>query len=119
MDLILKLKEGYTLRDVALEIQQINTYLMAQTVTETVNGETITRPLMLYGPLQCNPDSECPEGFLGSVNTPPNEYGFVTIRIENYESLEMELPAMPLTFVIVMGYPRRGENNDILPGAIL
>jgi hypothetical protein len=54
------------------------------------------------------------EGFIGDANTVPNELGYVTVRINNYESFEWEV--MPTTFIIVSGYPRRGENNDILLG---
>ena len=57
------------------------------------------------------------EGFIGDVNTIPNEFGYVTVRIENYESFEWEV--MPSTFVIVSGYPRRGVDGNILPGEII
>ena len=57
------------------------------------------------------------EGFLGDVNTIPNEFGIVTVRIENYDSFEWW--TNPSSFIIVSGYPRRGEENNILPGEII
>lgn len=104
MQLYIKLRPGCTLRDAALEVQQLNA-AMADALTN--------------GPLPCNPDSETVEGYLGDCNTPPNEYGIVTVRINAYESLELDLPALPQTFVIVTGYPRRGEEGSVLPGDIV
>lgn len=150
MDLYIKLKPDKTLRDVALEIQQLNEFW---------------KELLINGPIKCNPDSyreetvysteatpvldsdgnqtydidgnpiteylplkdddgniitkqvEVPEGFLGDVNTPPNEAGYITVRICNYESLEWEV--FPTSFTLVSGYPIRGDNNEILPSGFI
>ncbi len=43
--------------------------------------------LLVNGPIPCNPTSESYEGYLGDVNSRPNEFGYVTIRISNYRKL--------------------------------
>jgi len=50
-------------------------------------------PLLIHGPILCNPDSEKIEGFLGSVNGLPNEAGVLDIIIENYAGLK--IPSLP------------------------
>lgn len=128
MDIYIRLIEGATLRDAALEIQQLNVAFADKLVN---------------GPIKCNPDSyreepvldadgnpvldqdgnattqqvEVPEGFIGDANTIPNDAGIVTVRITNYESFEWW--TMPSSFVVVSGYPRRGDDNSILPGAFI
>lgn len=86
-DIIIKLKEGFTLADAAQEVQILNTF---------VDGVNFPRPI------KSNPDAEQPEGFLGDVNTPPDENGFVTVRLSDYDYFDLAildtLPAKPSTF---------------------
>ena len=90
IDIVVKLKPEATLRDVALEVQALNAY---------AGTEEFPRPI------PCNPDSEQVEGFLGLVNTPPDEMGRVNVRID-YEFLDLSfLPAEPQTFTFILGKP--------------
>ena len=95
-DIIIKLKEGKTLADVAQEVQLLNTF---------VDGDKFPRPL------KSNPDSTAPEGFLGDVNTPPDANGFVSVRLMDYEWFDLGildmLPAKPQTFSF--GYAQTGQ----------
>ena len=90
IDIVVKLKPEMTLRDVALEVQQLNQF---------AGTEEFPRPI------PCNPDSEQVEGYLGLVNTPPDEMGRVNVRID-YEFLDLALlPAIPQTFTFIIGKP--------------
>lgn len=103
MDLAIKLIEGKTLRDVALEIQMLNIGMA---------------PLLVNGPIPCNPDSEIPEGFLGDVNTPPNEFGYVTVRIEAYRKLILP-GVIPQSFQFVLGEAvEDGPSGEVYSGDI-
>ena len=63
----------------AMAIQQLNPLFAEQ---------------LIHGPLKSNPEATQAEGFLGDVNTPPNECGVLSIVIENYASLKIpHLPA--------------------------
>lgn len=111
MDLYIKLKEGKTLKDAALGIQQLN--------------EVMT-PLLVNGPIKCNPEADQPELFLGDVNSPPNSAGIITIRIVNYDSLEIDpvavaqyVPLLSSACIFVWGYPRRGEFEEVLPTQVV
>jgi hypothetical protein len=76
----------------ALEVQALN-----QLAAE---GTAFPRPI------ECNPDSEIPEGFLGVVNTPPSSDGMVTIRTAQYEWINLAfLPQNPSTFSFILGRP--------------
>jgi hypothetical protein len=94
-DIIIKLKDGFTLADVAQEVQLLNTF---------VDGDKFPRPI------KCNPDATQDEGFLGDVNTPPDANGFVQIRLMDYEWFDLGildmLPAKPTTFSF--GYAQTG-----------
>ncbi len=91
-ELKIKIKPGFTLADVATEVQALN---------QAVNGTTFPRPI------KCNPLSEQPEGFVGDVNTPPDVDGFVTIRLADYgyfdTGLVADLGLTPQTFSFVYG----------------
>jgi len=89
MQLTIKLTDGATLRDAALEIQALNALMSS---------------LLVNGPLPCNPDSETVEGFLGDANTPPNEFGYVTVGISSYRKLILPNVA-PQSFSFVFGEP--------------
>lgn len=89
MQLTIKLTDGATLRDAALEIHALNAAM---------------EPLLVNGPLPCNPDSETVEGFLGDANTPPNEFGYVTVGISAYRKLILPNVA-PQSFSFVFGEP--------------
>lgn len=84
------------LRLAALEIQDLNAY----------SGTT-----EFPRPIASNPDSVTVEGFLGCGNTPPTEdRGMVTVAIDEYEWLELDLfPAMPTTFSFAIGDPPAGK----------
>ena len=57
-------------------------------------------------PIKCNPDATNQEGFLGDANSPPDEQGYVNVRIMNYQYINWgKLPASPTTFVVVSGRP--------------
>ena len=89
VELRIKLKTGKTLKDAATEVAALNAY---------AGTEGFPRPIV------CNPLSTTPEGFLGSVNTPPDTDGFVTARVDNYSYLDLgNLPAQPQTFSFVFG----------------
>ena len=89
VELRIKLKTGKTLKDAATEVQSLNAY-----------AGTAGFPR----PIASNPLSETPEGFLGSVNTPPDAGGFITARVDNYDYLDLgNLPAQPQTFSFVFG----------------
>jgi len=60
VELRIKLKTGKTLKDAATEVAALNAY---------AGTEGFPRPIA------CDPLSEAPEGFLGSVNTPPDVDG--------------------------------------------
>jgi hypothetical protein len=86
IDITIRLKEGKTLKDVVAEVQQLNSFF---------GTEQFPRPI------PCNPE----EGTVGLVNTPPDENGYVNIRID-YEYLDLSfLPAQPTTFNFVIGKP--------------
>lgn len=74
----------------ALEIQQLNQILPEAQVS---------------GPIPCNPEAEYIEGFLGDVNTLPNEYGYVTARIANWRKLVIPIGVTPTSFAFVYGTP--------------
>jgi len=95
-DIIVKIKDGFTLQDVASEVELLNTF---------VDGDKFPRPI------KCNPEATQPEGFLGDVNTPPDALGFVTVRLSDYSYFDLAildmLPAKPQTFSF--GYARTGQ----------
>jgi hypothetical protein len=87
-EVVIRLKDGKTLMDAALEVQALNQY---------AGTPDFPRPV------PCNPESAIPEGFLGLVNTPPDADGFVVVRIE-YDYFDLgKLPAPPQTFSFVFG----------------
>lgn len=89
-ELVIRIKEGFTLADVANEVTTLNQF---------AGTPEFPRPI------PARPDAEKPEDFLGLVNTPPDENGFVTVRID-YEYLDLGfLPQQPQTFNFVFGKP--------------
>ena len=105
MQLNIKLNEGMTLKHAAMELEQMNSALSS---------------ILVNGPILCNPNSEVPEGFLGNVNTPPNEFGYVSIVIENYRKLILPQGVAPSTFSIVLGDAVEETNGgDIWVGNII
>lgn len=58
---------------------------------------------LVHGPFKSNPASETTEGFLGDVNTPPNEFGVVTIVIENYNCLKIPYLPAEIPFILYLG----------------
>lgn len=102
VDIIIKLnKDNYDVEDsinpwrpalvaAALEIQQLN---------------AILPEVQVSGPIACNAESEYIEGFLGDVNTLPNEYGYVTARIANWRKLVVPIGISPNSFSFVYGQP--------------
>jgi hypothetical protein len=100
LDITIQLKDGKTLRDCALEVQALNAYVGMMGINPATGEDWFPRPIA------CNPDSESQEGFLGSVNTPPDEQNYVQVRIDNYLYINWgKLPAAPTTFVVVSGKP--------------
>ena len=169
MKLTIKLNEGKTLRDAALKVQEFNILAAAS-------------PLLVNGPIACNPDSyyetpawdfvdtgkineigmkifdqipimtelkdengnivmsepisanipvmvqknikaEKQEGFLGTTNTPPNEFGYVTIDIPNYRKLSNTLEVLQMkmffldTFITIDG--DAVEDKELEDGTII
>lgn len=99
IDVTIKLKPGKTLKDVALEIQQLNQYVGQMGINPETGEDYFPRAI------PCNPDSEKQEGFVGVVNTPPDEYGRVNVRLP-FEYLDLSaLPAQPSTFSFIVGVP--------------
>lgn len=90
MELVIKIKEGFTLKDCALAIQQLNVAMA---------------PLLVNGPIPVNPEAEQQELLIGDACTLPNEFGYVRIRLNSYRKLI--LPQLPATtpFDIVLGEP--------------
>jgi len=75
----------------ATEIQAMNAYAGTELFPE---------------PVQSNPASETLEGYIGTANTPPIDNGMVTVKIENYNWMDLTLlPATPTTFTFVLGIP--------------
>lgn len=72
----------------AMAIQQLNMLFAEQ---------------LIHGPLKSNPESETMEGFLGDVNTPPNEFGVVTVVIGNYASLKIPYLPAECPFALYLG----------------
>ena len=100
LDIVIQLKEGKTLKQVATEIKALNNYVGQMGINPATGEDWFPRPI------QCNPDSTQPEGFLGSVNTPPDEQGYVNVRLADYTYINWgKLPAAPTTFDVVSGKP--------------
>ena len=100
LDIVIQLKAGKTLKDCANEVQALNNYVGQMGINPATGEDWFPRPI------QCNPDSTTPEGFLGSVNTPPDEQGYCNVRIDNYLYINWgKLPASPSTFDVVSGKP--------------
>lgn len=88
-ELKIRIKPGFTLADVAMEVVALNQF---------VDGDKFPRPIF------ANPQSKQPETFLGSINTPPDADGFVTVRLADYDYLDLGfLPQQPTTFTFVYG----------------
>ena len=87
VDIKVRIKDGFTLADVAQEVELLNTF---------VDGDKFPRAI------KCNKDSEIPEGFLGDLNTPPTADGFVQVRLADYDYFDLAildmLPSKPTTF---------------------
>lgn len=68
------------------------------------------KDLLSEGPMKSNPAAEQVEGFLGDVNTPPNEYGVVLVRQESLTTLDIPYlpPEVPFTL-------RLGDTSKDLP----
>jgi len=60
-------------------------------------------PQLIHGPIPCNPVADHTEGYLGNINTPPNEFGVVQVRIENYAALKIPFLPPEAPFVIYLG----------------
>lgn len=100
LDIVIQIKAGKTLKDVALEIQALNQYVGQMGINPATGADWFPRPI------KCNPDSTSTEGFLGDVNTPPDPQGYVNVRIMDYQYINWgKLPAMPSTFTVVSGKP--------------
>lgn len=76
------------LQAAAMAIQQLNTLFAEQ---------------LIHGPLKSNPESETAEGFLGDVNTPPNEFGVLTVVIEAYAALKIPYLPAECPFALYLG----------------
>ncbi len=75
----------------ATEIQAMNAFSGTDTFPE---------------PVQCNPESETLEGYIGTANTIPIDNGMVTVRMNNYNWMDLTLlPGTPTTFTFVLGLP--------------
>lgn len=72
----------------ALALQQLNTLFAEQ---------------LIHGPLKSNPAATQVEDFLGDVNTPPNEFGVVTVVIENYAALKIPYLPAETPFSLYLG----------------
>ncbi len=104
MDITIKLKAGATIKDAALEVQALNQYVGKMGINPETGEDYFPRAI------PCNPDSETPEGFLGMVNTPVDEFGRLNIRLD-FEYLDLSaLPAQPTTFSFVLGKPAKTGN---------
>lgn len=105
MQITIKITEGKTLADVALEIQQLNQAMA---------------PLLVNGPIPANPESETVEGHIGDCNTPPNEFGYVTIAINAYRKLIIPPGLSTSTFSLVIGDPvEEVDGSEIRAGALI
>ena len=100
LDIVIQLKAGKTLKDVATEIKALNAYVGQMGINPATNEDWFPRPIM------CNPDSTIPEGFLGALNSPPDTQGYVNVRLTDYAYINWgKLPAQPTTFDVVSGKP--------------
>lgn len=72
----------------AMAIQQLNALFAEQ---------------LIHGPLKSNPGATQVEGFLGDVNTLPNEFGVVTVVIENYAALKIPYLPAECPFALYLG----------------
>lgn len=100
LDIVVQLKTGKTLADVATEIKALNSFVGKMGINPATGEDWFPRPI------QCNPEATQPEGFLGSVNSPPDEQGYVNVRLDNYQYINWgKLPAQPTTFDVVSGKP--------------
>ena len=100
LDLVLQFKGAATLKDVANEITALNGYVGKLGVNPATGEDWFPRPFA------CNPNSINQEGFVGSVNTPPDEQGYFNVRLDNYDYINWgKLPATPQTFSVVSGKP--------------
>lgn len=107
MDLTFRLKEGKTIHDAAIKVQQFN---------------TIAADLLVNGPIPCNPDSDQTETMIGDICTPANELGYVNVRINNYRKLILDPQMLGFfadTFEVVYGFGGDVDENGnyVTPGA--
>ena len=72
----------------AMAIQQLNVLFADQ---------------LIHGPLKSNPEATQIEGYLGDVNTPPNEFGVMTIVLENYAALKIPYLPPEVPFSLYLG----------------
>lgn len=95
----------------ATEIEQLNAFVGNVGYNEWTKEDKFPRPIkfnktaMVYDDVTGTYSGEV-EKFLGDVNTPPTIDGFITVRLSDYEWLELgSLPAQPTTFSFVAGIP--------------
>lgn len=64
---------------------------------------TLFADQLIHGPLNANPESETWEGLLGDVSTPPNTFGVMSVRLENYASLKIPYLPAECPFALYLG----------------
>ena len=69
------------------------------------------KPLLIHGPIVCNPEATNIEGFLGDVNAYPNEFGVLDVAIENYRGLK--IPSLPDTSPFSLYFGDTSESKVI------
>ena len=62
-------------------------------------------PALQADPIPVNPDAEQIENMMGDVMSPPNEFGYSTVRIDGWRKLIMPRGVAPTTFSLVFGQP--------------
>ena len=68
-----------------------------------ISTSSILTPPRRHGPLNANPESETWEGLLGDVSTPPNTFGVMSVRLENYASLKIPYLPADCPFALYLG----------------
>lgn len=58
---------------------------------------------LIHGPLKANPESETWEGLIGDISTPPNEFGVMSARFDNYASLKIPYLPAEIPFILYLG----------------